>query len=247
MSPHDVGPAGGTPAGDAELERLASLLRVDVRELAYLSRFDAGALRALRTSLDERIATENRSAYQRIAAASKLMPARATAAVAMKRLPPRLSAAVVGDMPPDHAADLAAAMQPDYLREVCRYLSPTAAHDVTPRLPPDVLAGVLAELTADRDVVTMAEVVGTLDDAQARTCVETFATRDDIGLLVEVSLRISDPESVQRLVSVLPEDTLRAIVEHAEHIPTQRSRVLALLDTVPAEVRQRLFDGVDGD
>lgn len=230
-------------ATTAELARLAQLLRVDVSDVAYLDRFDAAALRALRTSLDERIATDNRAAYQRIAAASTLMPARATATVAMKRLPPRLSAAVVGDMAPDHAADLAAAMQPDYLREVCRYLSPSAARDVAPRLPPDVLAEVLAELIDHRDVVTMAEVVGTLDDEQVRTCVAAFAARDDIGLLVEVTLRISDRQAAQRLVRVVPEDTLQAIVQHAERIPAQRSQLLALLDAVSTEVRQRLVDG----
>lgn len=227
----------------AELERLALLLRADPDDVAYLARFDAAALRALRTGVSEQIATENRAAYQRIAAASRLMPARATAAVAMKRMPPRLSAAAVGDMPPEHAADLAAAMRPDYLRQVCRHLSPTAAADVGRRLPDDVLAAVLAELLAHRDAVTMAEVIGTLDDDQIRTCVAAFA--DDTGLLIEVTLGISDAAAVQRLVRVVPEPTLRAMLEHARRTPGRETEMQAILTAVPPDVRDR-GTGLDG-
>lgn len=230
----------------AELERLALLLRADLDDVAFLARFDAAALRALRTSVSQQIATENRAAYQRIAVASRLMPARATAAVAMKRMPPRLSAAVVGDMPPEHAADLAAAMRPDYLRQVCRHLSPTAAADVGWRLPDDVLSAVLDELLAHRDAVTMAEVVGTLDDDQIRTCVAAFDDDDDdMGLLVEMTLGISDAAAVQRLLRVLPQQTLRAMLEHARRTPGQETEMRAVLTAAPPDVGDRAA-GLDG-
>lgn len=241
MTPRPERPAAET----AELERLAMLLRTDVAEVAYLAGLDAEALRALRTSLGERIDGENRTAYRHLAAASTSMPARATAAVAMKRMPPRLAAAVVGDMAPQHAADLAAAMHPDYLRQVCRHLSPDAASAVAPRLAPDVLAAVLAELIAHRDSLTMAEVVGTLGDDQVRTCVAAFSDGGTLDVLVEVVVRISDPRAARRLLAAIPEQTLRAMLEQAAGTPAQWTALVRLLGSLPPNVRERLTAGLD--
>lgn len=185
----------------AELERLALLLHTDPAELSYLDRFDAGALRALRTALVPHVLGGHRTAYRRIAAASRLLPVKATAALAQKRMPPRPAAAVVAALPTDHAADLAAAMSPAYLYAVSRHLAPDVAAGVTRRLPITVLVSVVAELVAHRDVVTMAEMVGALDDEQVRACVEAV---DDTDLLVEMTLCISDPATRRRVAAALP-------------------------------------------
>ena len=215
-----------TYAATAELGRLALLLRVDVGDVAYLDTLDADQLRALRTTLEQRIAAPNQSAHERIASASNLLPARAIAALAMARMPPRLSAAVVAEMAPQHAADLAAAMSPDYLRRVCRHLSMSSARGVPPLLPAHVLAAVLHEQMAHRDVLSMAEVVGALDDDQIRTMVRTF---DDMSMLLEVALSISDPGAAQRLLRALPDEMLRGLVAAAAIDPAKRTELDGLL------------------
>lgn len=213
-------------AATAELARLALLLRVDSTDVAYLDSLDAEQLRALRTTLEQSIAAPNRSVHERIAQASKLLPARAIAALAMARMPPRLSAAVVAEMTPQHAADLAAAMSPDYLRQVCRYLSMSSARGVPPLLSSDVLAAVLHEQMAQRDILSMAEVVGALDDEQLRTMVKAF---DDMSLLLGVVLSISDVASAQRLLRALPEDMRQRLIATAETVPAQRAELGVLL------------------
>lgn len=215
-----------TYAATAELARLALLLRVDARDVAYLDKLDADQLRALRTTLEQRIAAPNQSAHERIAQASKLLPARAIAALVIARMPPRLSAAVVAEMAPQHAADLASAMSPDYLRRVCRHLSMSSAGGVPPLLPPHVLTAVLYEQMAHRDVLSMAEVVGALDDDQIRTMVRAF---DDMSMLLEVALSISDPGAAQRLLRSLSEEMLRGLVAAAASDPAKRTELNALL------------------
>ncbi len=215
-----------TYAASAELARLALLLRVGPGDVAYLDKLDASQLRTLRTTLEQRIAAPNQSAHERIAHASKLLPARAIAALAMARMPPRLSAAVVAVMSPQHAADLASAMSPDYLRRVCRHLSMSSARGVPPLLPADVLAAVLHEQMAHRDVLSMAEVVGALHDDQIRTMVRAF---DDMSMLLEVALSISDAGAAQRLLRSLPEETLRGLVAAAAPDPGKRTELGALL------------------
>jgi hypothetical protein len=215
-----------TYAATAELARLALLLRVEPVDVAYLHTLDAGQLRVLRTTLERRITGPNRSAHERIAHASKLLPARAIAALAMARMPPRLSAAVVAQMDPQHAADLAAAMSPDYLRQVCRYLSMSSARGVPPLLPPHVLGAVLHEQMAHRDVVSMAEVVGALDDDQIHTMVRAFG---DMPLLLEVTLSISDARAAQRLLRALPVEMLRRLTTAADTDPAKRRELAALL------------------
>ncbi|CAA9376673.1 MAG: hypothetical protein AVDCRST_MAG21-1310 [uncultured Nocardioidaceae bacterium] len=213
-------------AATAELARLALLLRVDSADVAYLDSLDAAQLRALRTTLEQRIAAPNRSAHERIAHASNLLPARAIATLAMARMPPRLSAAVVAQMTPQHAADLAAAMSPDYLRQVCCHLSMSSARGVPPLLPSDVLAAVLHEQMAHRDILSMAEVVGALDDDQLRTMVRAF---DDMSMLLGVILSISDVGSAQRVLRALPEDMRQRLIAAAEPVPAQRSELAVLL------------------
>lgn len=215
-----------TYAATAELARLALLLRVGPGDVAYLDRLDAAQLRALRITLEQRIAAADQPAHERIAHASKLLPARAIAALAMARMPPRLSAAVVAEMTPQHAADLASAMSPDYLRQVCRHLSMSSARGVPPLLPADVLAAVLHEQMAHRDVVSMAEVVGALDDDQIRTMVRAF---DDLSMLLEVALSISDEGAAQRLLRSLPDEMLQGVVAAAAIDPAKRTELDALL------------------
>lgn len=227
-----------TEAVSAELDRLALLLRVEPDDVAYLRSLDAPTLRALRTAVDEHIAVANESAYGRIAAASRSGPARVVASVATSRMPPRLSAAAVGHLTPQHAADVAAAMPADYLRQVCRHLSPSAARAVAPRLPHDVLAAVLHELLAHRDAVTMAEVVGALEDDQVRACVAAF---DDTALLLDVVLRITDPASAQRMLRVMPPEMVSGLIAAAEADPAHRAQLAPLLARgVP------MMDGTEG-
>lgn len=170
-------------ASASEINRLALLLDV---QPDYLQRFEAAEIRSLRTAVAQAMHRDNRRLFARMARASALLPAKATAALAQRSLSPRTAADVVGEMPPRHAADLAARMAPGYRADVCLHLAPDAVAPVLALLDASVVFSTRVELEERRDVETMAELVLALRDDQTVKVMESIT---DPLLLLEVLIR----------------------------------------------------------
>lgn len=223
---------------DAEVERLARLLRCAPRDLDFLRRFAAGELRGLRLAVSERMHEDHRTTYRRIASASRLLPARVTGPLGERVLTARVSAGVVACLPPDHAAAMARRMSAAYVADVATHLTAVRAEPVLARMPVDVVVAVADHLWHAEEYTTMAEVVTALDEEQVLAVVERL---DDAATLVRVALRVTDPSALERLTRTLPEDRLRAMVRWARRRTRLWPELVALLGRLPAEQRKRLL------
>jgi hypothetical protein len=228
-------------AGTAELQRLALLLRCKPREIDFLRRFAAVEIRVLRLAMFDRVYADHHTTYARIAAASRLLPMRVTAPLAQRMLPPRVSAGVVASLPPDQAAAMAERMTVDYVADVSSFLSPSKSAPVLERLPADLIVRVSEVLRDREDFNTMAEIVGALSDEQV---VAVIGAIDDAETLVQVALRITDTEALNRLTDVLPEDRLVEMVAWGRRRTRMWPELLELLGRLPADRRKRLLASV---
>jgi hypothetical protein len=230
-----------SPGVGAEVERLALLLRCERRELEFLSRFAAVEIRELRVAAFNRLYADHEATYARIATASRLLPMKVTAPLAERMLPPRVSAGVVASLPPDQAATMAGRMSVDYVADVSSYLSPSLAGPVLGRLPVELVQRVAGVLCDRADYSTMAEVVGALSDEQVVAVVESI---DETEILVQVALRVTDPDALGRLARLLPDDRLHDMVRFAGRRTRMWPDLMGLLNRLPSDQRRRLVSGV---
>lgn len=222
----------------AEVERLARLLRCRPRELDFLGRFAAPEIRALRLAVFERMYADHQATYSRIASASRLLPMKVTAPLAQRMLPARVSAGVVASLPADQAAAMSNRMSVDYVADVSMHLNSSLAAPVLTRLPVELIVRVADVLCTREDYDTMAEVVTALSDEQIVAVIEAI---DDAETLVQVALRITDPDALQRLTVIMSEDRLRDMVTWARRRARLWPELLTLLGRLPAAQRKRLL------
>jgi hypothetical protein len=225
-------------AVDSELERLARVLRCRTRDLGFLARFSATEIRALRLVVSARMYADHETTYSRIAAASRLLPMRVTAPLAQRMLPARVSAGVVASLPADQAAAMSARMSADYVADVSGFVHPVLSAPVLSRLPRDVIVRVAVVLAHREDYDTMAEVVAALSDAQVEAVVDAI---EDPAVLVQVALRVTDPDALQHLTGIIPEPRLREMVVWARRRTRLWPELVALLGRLPAARRKRLL------
>jgi hypothetical protein len=226
---------------DAEVERLALLLRCERRDLGFLSRFAATEIRELRVAAFQRLYADHEDTYARIAAASRLLPMKVTAPLAERMLPPRVSAGVVASLPPEQAATMAARMSVEYVADVSSYLSPSLAGPVLTRLPVELVQRVADVLRERGDYSTMAEVVGELSDEQV---VAVVGSIDEAEILVQVALRVTDRDALERLAGLLPDERLHDMVRFAGRRTRMWPDLMGLLNRLPSAQRKRLLSGV---
>lgn len=225
-------------AVDSELERLARLLRCRTRDLGFLGRFAAAEIRALRLAVFARMYADHETTYSRIASASRLLPMRLTAPLAQRMLPARVSAGVVASLPADQAAAMSARMSADYVADVSGFLHPMLSAPVLSRFPADVIVRVAAVLADREDFDTMAEIVSALSDEQVEAVVDAI---EDPAVLVQVALRVTDPDALQHLTGIIPEARLREMVVWARRRTRLWPELVALLGRLPAQQRKRLL------
>jgi hypothetical protein len=225
-------------AVDAEIDRLALLLRCRPREVDFLCRFAAPEIRSLRLAVFARMYADHHTTYSRIASASRLLPMRVTAPLAQRMLPARVSAGVVASLPPGQAADLSQRMSAEYVADVSTYLSPSLAEPVLTRLPVEVVQRVAAVLREREDFNTMAEIVGALSDEQVVAVIQQI---EDAETLVQVALRVTDGEALNRLTVLLPEERMLEMVSWARRRARMWPELVSLLGRVPAAQRKRLL------
>jgi hypothetical protein len=225
-------------AVDSELERLARLLRCRTRDLDFLGRFAAVEIRALRLAVFARLYADHEVTYSRIASASRLLPMRVTAPLAQRMLPARVSAGVVASLPADQAAAMSTRMSADYVADLSGFLHPVLSAPVLSRFPADVIVRIAAVLAHREDYDTMAEIVSALGDDQVEAVVDAI---EDPAVLVQVALRVTDPNALQHLTGIIPEARLREMVVWARRRTRLWPELVSLLGRLPTAQRKRLL------
>ena len=192
----------------AETTKLARVLGVDESGLGYLRKLDAVALRQVREAISAAVFDDTRPMLQRIAAASKLLPAPAIALIGEKVFGPLLCARVAGLLPPERALEVALRLPDAFLADVAVQLDPRGAREVIGHMPAKRVAAVAFILIQRQDWITMGRFVDYLSRDTIKAVIDGI--RDDallhVAFYVETKARLND------IASLLPAARLRSLV-----------------------------------
>ncbi len=200
----------GTDVG-LEIVKLARLVGCPPDELGYLEQLDAQDLRDLREQVTGVLFDADRHMLGRVAAASKLLPAKLAATIGESVFGPILCARLTGILDPQRAVDIAERLSTSFLADVTEHLDPRGASRVIGELPAVRVAEIAEELAYREQYITMGSMVGHLSKAATVAALEVV---DDEALLRTVSV-VESKGSLGSLVALLPEERLETVIRTA--------------------------------
>ncbi len=195
----------------AEILKLARLLRRDPATLDYLEQVPAGDIGALREQITDVLFAEGDKALRRLAAASRVLPAPLIATIAQRAFGPLLSARMAGILEPGRAADVAERLPVDFLADVALELDPRRTSDVVARIPAAKVAAITSVLVRREEYVMMGRFVGCLGDEALTASLEAM---DDTALL-QVAFVLEAKENLDHLLDLVGTDRLESAIDSA--------------------------------
>lgn len=220
-----------------ELIKLARVLGTTSEAVAFLAPLGPRSLRTLEAQVSAALYDEYRPALQRLADASKLLPASLVAKMSERVFGPMLSARVAGLMTPDRAIEVSTRLKPSFLAEVCVELDPRGAVALLAKFPIKTVIEVATILTERREYVTMGRFVDAMPDASIKAVLDAIG--DDAGLL-SVGQFVDRPERLADLVAMIPAPRLARLVSAtARGAPEVQMAGLAMMSRItgPQQVR----------
>lgn len=193
----------------AELVKLSRVLGAKEADLAFLAPLGVDGLRQLGDRLSNTLFDEYRGAFQRLADASRLLPASLVARMAELVFGPVISARVAGLMPPERAIEVATRLKTTFLAEVTMQLDPRSASALLALMPTRIVIEVARFLLQRREYVTMGRFVDDLTDEAIRAVADSLG---DDEALVRIGLYVERRERLNELVSLLGPGRIRRIV-----------------------------------
>lgn len=196
----------------AEAEKTARLLGVkDPEHLAFLRELPPDDLARFRAQAVAALFDGAPDMLERIASATKLVPASVAAVISQKALGPRLAAAVAGRLDAPRAAAIVEKLPVPFTAASCAHLDPRRIRDLVERLDEDLVVKIAVRLAEDGDFLTMGRFTGHLRDG---------ALRRIIGLISdEAVLRtgyfIDQPERIGPILGLMDGERLDSVVRTA--------------------------------
>jgi hypothetical protein len=231
--------ATGSLAQRAEVIKLARLLGTPPEQLDYLHKLDALVIRKLRQQATASLFDADRKAFQKVAAASKLLPAPITALIAEKALGPLLGAKIAGLLEPQRAVEIARRVNVRYLADLCLELDPRSAREVLEAMPVRRIVEVSNELARRKEYITMGRFVDSLTDEAIEA---TMADMDDEALL-RIGFFVEDAGRLSAIIDLLPPERLRNIVQLASDGEGELwPEALVLINSVEEPQRRLMAD-----
>ncbi|WP_424214258.1 hypothetical protein ACN20G_20515 [Streptomyces sp. BI20] len=220
----------------AEIDKIARVLGEAPADLAFLGRLPAADLAAFR---ERALAARHDSGPElldRIAAATRLVPAAVAAAISEKALGPRLAAAVAGRLDPARAAEIISRLPAAFTAESCAHLDPRRIADIVARLDEDLLVDVAVTVAARADHVTMGRFVGRLPaPALAR-----ILDRIDDASLLSAGHYVDRLDALTPVVASLDDARLTRVVRTAAVEPALWPAALSVAELVDTAGRTRI-------
>lgn len=224
----------------AELVKLARVLGAPEAAVAFLGQRNHLELRQLEDRISDALFDEYRPALQRIADASRLLPASLVAKMSELVFGPVLSARVAGLMPPDRAIEVASKLKTKFLADVTMQLDPRSASELLARMPPAIVVAVAAVLLQRGEYVTMGRFVDDLPDASVRAVIQQVA---DDGALVRIAGYVERRQRLAELIDLIPTERLRRVVAAVATGPEEVQHAgLTMLSEATTAQKGRLGD-----
>ncbi|MDT8915863.1 hypothetical protein [Amycolatopsis sp. PS_44_ISF1] len=228
-----------------EILKLARVLGVEPARLDYLSEVDAGDLRRFREQVTTTLFDANRVVLERMALASRLLPAPLIAKIAEKVFGPLLCARIAGLVDASRGVDVAKRLSPRFLAEVAAELDPRRATSIIARIPLDTVLGVARELTRREDWITLGRFVEHLPDPTVR---RSLGLLEDAALL-HTAYVLDDKSRIGHVMGLLPEGRFAGLLRTAaadETLWEPALDVLANLDEAGRAEARPLVDELPG-
>lgn len=183
---------------EAEVLKLARLLGDSQDRFAYLNDVDPDDLRKLREQVTDVLFDADLHVLQRMAMATRVIPASVLAKIGEKVFGSLLCARIAGLVDVSRGVDVAKRLTPKVLADVAVELDPRRASRIIADIPPATVAKVAAELVGREDWITVGRFVGHLPDSTVRACLTV----------------IDDPARLEGLAEHADENLLENLVEH---------------------------------
>ncbi|WP_033290300.1 hypothetical protein [Amycolatopsis jejuensis] len=234
-----------------EILKLARVLDVAPERLGYLADVDQGEVRLLREQVTTTLFDANVVVLERMALASRLLPAPIVAKIAEKVFGPLLCARIAGLVDVSRGIDVAKRLSPKFLASVAAEIDPRRATAIITRIPVPTVVAVAEELTRREDWITLGRFVGHLPDDTVRRCIGLL---DDAGLL-HTAYVLDDKDRADHVLGLLADGRLTDLVRTAAadeslwepaldvlaHLgEARRAAVRPLLDELPDGLRARV-------
>ena len=196
---------------DAEIQRLARLLKLSHDELDYLRELPSRELRALRDQVTARL-FDSQGALVNLAAATRVLPVSLVASLSEKVFGAMLSARIAGLLDSDRAVDIAARLPVAFLADVALELDPRRVADILAKIPALTVAAVTRELVSRGEWVAISTFYGYLP----RDSIRAAIAEADASALLRIALVLEDKAQLSAVLAVAPDGTLAAIAAAAE-------------------------------
>lgn len=193
----------------AELIKLSRVLGAAAGDVEFLAPLGVERLRRLGARLSQALYDEHRPALQKLADASRLLPATLVAKLSELVFRPMLSARVAGLMPAARAVEVARKLHARFLADVCVELDPRSASEVLALMPTAIVVDVAQRLLERGEHVTMGRFVDDLTDDAIRAVIDGI--RDDTAL-VRIGCFVERRERLNELVDLLGAARIRRVV-----------------------------------
>lgn len=193
----------------AEIVKLARLLGDEPERFAYLADLPLEDLRVVRERATDVLFSANRGMFERIAAASKLVPIAVTTAVAQKTFGPLLCARIAGVIDPERAVEMAGRLPVEFLADVAAELDPRRAAGVLAALPAAKVVEVGVELTGRGDFVSMGRFIGELPAATLRVVVREL----DAESILRTAVYSENDDRFAEIFAMLPDEQIPEVLD----------------------------------
>ncbi|WP_406367315.1 hypothetical protein [Streptomyces sp. NBC_01546] len=195
----------------AEAEKAARLVGLEADGLGFLRRLPSADVRRFREQASAALNDGAPEMLDRIAAATKLVPAGIAAAISQKALGPRLAAAVAGRLEASRAADIIAKLPVSFTAESCAHLDPRKIAGIVDRLDEGLVVRIAVVLAERRDHLTMGRFVGHMRDQVLGRILEQVGDTD----VLRAGFYVDQPERLPRILELMGDERLASVVRAA--------------------------------
>ncbi|MEU8888220.1 hypothetical protein [Streptomyces sp. NPDC048442] len=197
----------------AEAQKIAALLGLgeDPDRLAFLYALPSADVRKLREQTAAALFDGQPEMLDRIAKATKLVPAGVAAALSQKALGPRLAAAVAGRLEPHRAADIIEKLPVPFTAESCPHLDPRRIAGIVDSLDENLLVRIAVALAERGDHLTMGRFVGDIRDS----ALERILPQISDSLVLRTGVVVDRPERLGQIIELMGEERLAKVIASA--------------------------------